>query len=143
MRIRSLGREDPLEKEMATHRTVLARITHGQRSLAGYSPWGHKESDTTEQPSVHTRSYKKPNASVGGLLWGTHSVRTGSGNSGHTGSGNSGWTHRLSNSQCGPTCPVYHKQHSAGQSAIYREHCFNVEASGAGPKDYQSSASVW
>ena len=21
---------------------------HGQRSLAGYSPWGHKESDTTE-----------------------------------------------------------------------------------------------
>ena len=22
---------------------------HGQRSLAGYSPWGHKESDTTEQ----------------------------------------------------------------------------------------------
>ena len=25
---------------------------HGQRSLAGYSPWGHKESDTTEQPST-------------------------------------------------------------------------------------------
>ena len=23
--------------------------SHGQRSLAGYSPWGHKESDTTEQ----------------------------------------------------------------------------------------------
>ena len=22
---------------------------HGQKSLAGYSPWGHKESDTTEQ----------------------------------------------------------------------------------------------
>ena len=22
---------------------------HGQRNLAGYSPWGHKESDTTEQ----------------------------------------------------------------------------------------------
>ena len=22
---------------------------HGQRSLPGYSPWGHKESDTTEQ----------------------------------------------------------------------------------------------
>ena len=25
---------------------------HGQRSLAGYSPWGHKESDTTERPST-------------------------------------------------------------------------------------------
>ena len=26
---------------------------HGQRSLAGYSPWGRKESDTTEQLSLH------------------------------------------------------------------------------------------
>ena len=26
----------------------LPRETHGQRSLAGYSSWGHKESDTTE-----------------------------------------------------------------------------------------------
>ena len=25
---------------------------HGQRSLAGYSPWGHKESDTTEQRTL-------------------------------------------------------------------------------------------
>ena len=42
MQIRSLGWDDPLEKEMATHSTVLAWETHGQRSLAGYSPWGHK-----------------------------------------------------------------------------------------------------
>ena len=27
---------------------------HGQRSLVGYSPWGHKELDTTEQLSRHT-----------------------------------------------------------------------------------------
>ena len=27
---------------------------HGQRSLANYSPWGHKESDMTEQLSTHT-----------------------------------------------------------------------------------------
>ena len=26
---------------------------HGQRSLVGYSPWGHKESDTTEQLHFH------------------------------------------------------------------------------------------
>ena len=67
----SLGWEDPLEKEMATHSSILAwRIpwtedpcqyscledpmdrgptpvflpgeSHGQRSLVGYSPWGHK-----------------------------------------------------------------------------------------------------
>ena len=31
------------------HSSILAwRIPHGQRSLAGYSPWGRKESDTTE-----------------------------------------------------------------------------------------------
>ena len=47
--VRSLGWEDPLEEGMATHSSVLAwRSAHGQRSLAGYSPWGHKESDTTE-----------------------------------------------------------------------------------------------
>ena len=47
--IRSLGQEDPLEKEMATHSGILAGESHGQRSLVGYSPWGLKESDTTEK----------------------------------------------------------------------------------------------
>ena len=27
----------------------MPRESHGQRSLAGYSPWGHKKSDTTER----------------------------------------------------------------------------------------------
>ena len=31
-----------------THSSILARKSHGQRDLAGYSPWGHKESDKTE-----------------------------------------------------------------------------------------------
>ena len=31
----------------------LPRESHGQRSLAGYSPWDRKESDTTEQPHLH------------------------------------------------------------------------------------------
>ena len=30
---------------------------HGQRSLVGYSPWGHKESDTAEQVSTATQHY--------------------------------------------------------------------------------------
>ena len=47
MRVQSLGWEDPLEEGMATHSSVLAWEIHGQRSLAGYSPWGPKESDTT------------------------------------------------------------------------------------------------
>ena len=44
-----------LEKEMAVHSSILAWEIHGQRTLAGYSPWGLKESDTTED--THTYSY--------------------------------------------------------------------------------------
>ena len=32
---------------------------HGQRSLVGYSPWGHKESDTTERLHFHICVYYK------------------------------------------------------------------------------------
>ena len=46
--VRNLGWEDPLEKEMATHSSILAWGIHGQRSLAGYSPWGCKELNMTE-----------------------------------------------------------------------------------------------
>ena len=48
MQVQSLGWEDALEKEMATCSSIIAWKFHGQRSLAGYSPWGCKESDTTE-----------------------------------------------------------------------------------------------
>ena len=47
--VRSLGGEDPLEKGVATHSSILPEESQGQRSLAGYSPWGRKESDMTEQ----------------------------------------------------------------------------------------------
>ena len=47
-RVRSLGWEDPLEKEMAAHSSTLPGEFHGLRRLVGYSPWGRKELDTTE-----------------------------------------------------------------------------------------------
>ena len=47
-RVRSLGQEDPLEKEMAIRSSTIAWKIHGQRSLVGYSPWGRKESDMSE-----------------------------------------------------------------------------------------------
>ena len=52
----TLGREDPLEKRTATHSGTLAGESHGQRDLADYSPWSHKESDTTEWLNTHTQS---------------------------------------------------------------------------------------
>ena len=42
MWVRSLGREDSLEKETAVTPVFLPGTSHGQRGLVGYSPWGCK-----------------------------------------------------------------------------------------------------
>ena len=47
--VRSLGQEDPLEKGKTTTPVFLPRKFPGQKSLVGYSPWGHKESDMTDR----------------------------------------------------------------------------------------------
>ena len=52
--VQSLGREDPLQKEMATHSSILAWRIPWTVSLVGYSPWGDKESDMTKWMSTHT-----------------------------------------------------------------------------------------
>jgi len=47
----SLCQEDPLEEEVTTHTSILAwKIPLIEE---GYSPWGHEESDTTED--IHTQ----------------------------------------------------------------------------------------
>ena len=48
MWVPSLAQEDPLEEGMATHSSVLAWRIPWAEELAGDSPWGHKELDTTE-----------------------------------------------------------------------------------------------
>ena len=50
----SLSREDPLEKEIATHSSIFTWRIHGQKSLVGYSPWACKDLDTTKWLSTHT-----------------------------------------------------------------------------------------
>ena len=47
-RVQSLGREDPLEKGMATIPLFLPEEFHGQSSLAGYSLWGHNLATNTQ-----------------------------------------------------------------------------------------------
>ena len=47
-RVQFLGREDPLEKEMAIHSSTLAWKIPWMEEPEGYSPLGHKESDMTE-----------------------------------------------------------------------------------------------
>ena len=65
--VRSLGQEDPLEEGLATVPVFLPGEFHGESSLAGYSPWGHKESDTTERLSAHTLSHIQRNRKISTL----------------------------------------------------------------------------
>ena len=51
-RVQLLGQEGPLEKEMAITSSIRAWESHGQRNLAGSSPWSHRVR-TTEQLSTH------------------------------------------------------------------------------------------
>ena len=48
-RVRSLGQEDPWRRKWQPNPVLLPGKFYGQRILVGYSPWGRKESDTTEQ----------------------------------------------------------------------------------------------
>ena len=50
--VQSLGQEDPWRRKWQPIPVVLPGESHGQRSLVGYSPWGRKESDITEQLST-------------------------------------------------------------------------------------------
>ena len=56
MKVQSLGQEDPLEeRKWQPTPLFLPGESHGQRSLMGYSPWGRKEWDMTEQSTAHLR----------------------------------------------------------------------------------------
>ena len=60
-----LGRENPLEQEMATPSSILAQQIPWMGSLTDYSPWGHTESHMTEHlPHPHTCTYSS--------LWGVN-----------------------------------------------------------------------
>ena len=51
-----LGQEDRLEKEMATHSSILAWEIPWTEEPGGYSPWGREELDTTEQLNNNNKS---------------------------------------------------------------------------------------
>ena len=53
--VRSLGQEEPSSRKWQPALIFLPAKLHGQRSLAGYSPLGHKESDMTECLYTHTQ----------------------------------------------------------------------------------------
>ena len=69
--VRSLGWEDSLEKEMATHSSTLAlKIPWMEELGAGYYPWGRKESGTTERLHFHfEKGVRNTNRLLFGVFW--------------------------------------------------------------------------
>ena len=66
--IRSLGQEDPLENEMATHFSILLWRIPWTEELGGYSPWGHKDLDTIEHShTLINHAYVMKPASLDGF----------------------------------------------------------------------------
>ena len=55
--VRSLGGDNSLEYEMATHSSILMWKTSRTEEPAGYRPRDRKESDSAEQQSTHAFSY--------------------------------------------------------------------------------------
>ena len=52
-----------LEKGIVTHSSTLAWRIHGQSTLAGYGPWGHKESDmSVATEHAHTQEKSVQNS---------------------------------------------------------------------------------
>ena len=78
----------PWRREWLPTPVFLPGESHGQRSLVGYSPWGHQESAVTEQQSLHftwgftgSLVLKSPPASTGDTgsgpgLGGSHMPRS-------------------------------------------------------------------
>ena len=56
-RVRSLGREDPLEEEMATHSSILAWTIPWTEEPGGYSPGGRRGQDLVTQQQSELRSF--------------------------------------------------------------------------------------
>ena len=62
MPVQLLDWQDPLEKEIATHSTILAGKIPWTEDPGSYSPWGHKESnmtEATEHACTHAITYTR------------------------------------------------------------------------------------
>ena len=51
------GQEDPRRKKWQMTPVILPGKFHEQRSLVGYSPWGPKKLDMTEELNTHTQKH--------------------------------------------------------------------------------------
>ena len=76
--VRSLGWEDPLEKEIAPHSSILAWRIPWTEALMGYSPRGHKLSDMTEWLSTHVHTILINLFWYFFMFWHTRSLKAGS-----------------------------------------------------------------
>ena len=65
----SLGWKDPLKKSMATHSSILAWEIPWTEATGGYTPWGGKESDTTEHSTASSPKWYSAPFVIHSLKW--------------------------------------------------------------------------
>ena len=82
MRIRSLGQEDPLEKDIAPHSSIPAWRSPRTEEPGSYSPQAHKEADVTEA-TEHARSRTRRAVLIQGTVHGHETTWQLSGTSSH------------------------------------------------------------
>ena len=79
MQFRSLCQENSLEQEMETHSSILAWEIPWTKESDGCSPWGRKESDTTEHevvPYLEFRLKRPETASITPQMpWSSQALR--------------------------------------------------------------------
>ena len=64
----------PWRREWHTIPVFLPGKSHGQRGLAGYTPWGRKESDMSEQ--LNNNNNKKQHIYLYRYIWGSIYIKT-------------------------------------------------------------------
>ena len=72
--VRSLGWEDPLKEDMATHSSILAWRIPWMEESGGLQSLGYKESDTTERLSTAHSTYLRGNRGV--MNWDLYKIIT-------------------------------------------------------------------
>ena len=111
--VRSLGWEDPLEKEMATHSSILAWVIPWTEEAGRlYSPWGHKELDTTQQlkqQKQHQGIRRLPDDSAG---------KESACNAGDTGSIDRSWVQKIPWRRAWQPTPAFLPSESHGQRSL-------------------------
>ena len=108
-------RKIPWRRKWQSNPVLLPGESHGQRSLVGYSPWGHKESDMTEHPCMYANWPRDRNIRTS---WVALVEKTPPANTGDMRHGFDLWVRKILWRRVWQTTPVFLPGKSHGQRSL-------------------------